>query len=154
MPCLVSMLFHQKFTINVNFYSVFVLYTHCKLQTPESDPSGVGNKALNNPGSSFIDLCTKNEMSPTQSLGVPAAARGMQSSKARHTAPLHQLAGFRGAFHTYWHAEIPEKSQNLEPCPCWTNCCSLQVCMCSSACSWAWPGVIYIDKFIYFYLFI
>lgn len=110
-------------------------FTHTVNSKPLSQArSVVGNKALNNPGSSFIDLWTKNEMSPTQSLGVPAAARGMQSSKARHTAPLHQLAGFRGAFHTYWHAEIPEKSQNLEPCPCWTNCCSLQVCMCSSAC--------------------
>lgn len=50
-----------------------------------------------------------------------------ETSEACHPVPLHQLARFRGAFHSYWHAQVPEKSEELQPTVCRSHRGALQV---------------------------
>lgn len=50
-----------------------------------------------------------------------------EASEACHPVPLHQLARFWGAFHPYWHAQVPEKSEELQPPVCWSHRGTLQV---------------------------
>lgn len=45
-----------------------------------------------------------------------------EASEARHPVPFHQLARFRGALHPYWHAQVPQKSEELQPPVCRAHC--------------------------------
>lgn len=50
-----------------------------------------------------------------------------ETSEACHAVPLYQLARFRGAFHPYRHAQVPEKSEELQPSVCRSHRGALQV---------------------------
>lgn len=50
-----------------------------------------------------------------------------EASEACDPVPLHQLARFRGALHPYWHAQVPQKSEELQPLLCRAHRGPLQV---------------------------
>lgn len=45
-----------------------------------------------------------------------------EASEAHNPVSLHQLARFWGALHPYWHAQVPEKSEELQPSVCRSHC--------------------------------